>query len=116
MAEVQTPSDTTFRVFDFNRVDESTGKPRRLHVEQALSRVRARLASAHITAFVTTLSPYKGFGHFSQPAENGRVAVALNLPPALRRPGTYVIRLSGHALVGSRATKAKAAITLEVRP
>jgi hypothetical protein len=47
---------------------------------------------------------------------NGRVAVALNLPPALRRPGTYVIRLSGHALVGSRATKAKAAITLEVRP
>src|SRR5262249_45059208 len=25
-AEVQTPSDTTFRVFDFNRVDPSTGK------------------------------------------------------------------------------------------
>jgi mannose-6-phosphate isomerase len=35
-AEVQTPSDTTYRVFDFNRVDPSTGKPRKLHVEQAL--------------------------------------------------------------------------------
>lgn len=35
--EVQTPSDTTFRVFDFNRVDASTGKPRKLHVEQALA-------------------------------------------------------------------------------
>jgi mannose-6-phosphate isomerase len=36
VAEVQTPSDTTFRVFDFNRVDPTTGKPRTLHVEQAL--------------------------------------------------------------------------------
>lgn len=36
VAEVQTPSDTTYRVFDFNRIDPATGKPRRLHVEQAL--------------------------------------------------------------------------------
>jgi mannose-6-phosphate isomerase len=35
-AEVQTPSDSTFRVFDFNRIDESTGKPRNLHIRQAL--------------------------------------------------------------------------------
>ena len=35
--EVQTPSDTTYRVFDFNRIDASTGKPRKLHVEQALA-------------------------------------------------------------------------------
>jgi len=35
-AEVQTPSDTTFRVFDFNRIDPATGKLRTLHVEQAL--------------------------------------------------------------------------------
>lgn len=34
--EVQTPSDTTYRVFDFSRIDPSTGKPRTLHVEQAL--------------------------------------------------------------------------------
>lgn len=36
VAEVQTPSDTTFRVFDFNRIDPSTGKPRALHVQEAL--------------------------------------------------------------------------------
>jgi len=36
-AEVQTPSDTTYRVYDFNRVDPSTGKQRQLHVEQALA-------------------------------------------------------------------------------
>jgi mannose-6-phosphate isomerase len=37
VAEVQTPSDTTFRVFDFNRVDASTGKTRALHVDQAMA-------------------------------------------------------------------------------
>ena len=36
VAEVQTPSDTTYRVFDFDRIDPSTGKPRALHVEQAM--------------------------------------------------------------------------------
>jgi mannose-6-phosphate isomerase len=37
VAEVQTPSDTTFRVFDFDRIEPATGKPRELHVEQALA-------------------------------------------------------------------------------
>ncbi len=36
-AEVQTPSDTTFRVFDFDRVDPTTGTKRTLHVDQALA-------------------------------------------------------------------------------
>ncbi len=36
VAEVQTPSDTTYRLFDWNRIDPSTGRPRELHVEQAL--------------------------------------------------------------------------------
>lgn len=36
VAEVQTPSDTTYRLFDWNRVDASTGKPRTLHIEPAL--------------------------------------------------------------------------------
>jgi mannose-6-phosphate isomerase len=34
-AEVQTPSDTTFRVFDWNRLGPD-GKPRKLHVSEAL--------------------------------------------------------------------------------
>jgi mannose-6-phosphate isomerase len=35
LAEVQQNSDTTYRVFDWNRVDE-TGKPRSLHIAEAL--------------------------------------------------------------------------------
>lgn len=38
IAEIQTPSDTTYRVFDWNRVDDS-GKPRELHIEEALESI-----------------------------------------------------------------------------
>ena len=38
IAEIQMPSDTTFRVFDWNRVDDA-GKPRPLHIEQALESI-----------------------------------------------------------------------------
>jgi mannose-6-phosphate isomerase len=36
VAEVQTPSDTTYRVFDFKRKDPKTGQERQLHVDQAM--------------------------------------------------------------------------------
>ncbi len=36
VAEIQTPSDITYRVFDWNRVDAKTGQPRELHIEKAL--------------------------------------------------------------------------------
>jgi len=36
VAEVQTPSDVTYRVFDWNRLDPATGQPRELHIERAL--------------------------------------------------------------------------------
>ncbi len=38
IAEVQTPSDTTYRVFDWNRVDD-TGQPRPLHIAEALESI-----------------------------------------------------------------------------
>jgi mannose-6-phosphate isomerase len=38
IAEVQTPSDITYRVFDWNRVDES-GRPRPLHIAEALESI-----------------------------------------------------------------------------
>lgn len=37
VAEVQTPSDVTYRVFDWNRVDPATGQPRDLHIDQAMA-------------------------------------------------------------------------------
>lgn len=38
IAEIQLPSDTTYRVFDWNRVDQN-GRPRELHIEQALESI-----------------------------------------------------------------------------
>ena len=38
IAEIQLPSDTTYRVFDWNRVDEN-GNSRQLHVKQALESI-----------------------------------------------------------------------------
>jgi mannose-6-phosphate isomerase len=35
--EVQQNSDVTFRLYDWDRVDAKTGKPRQLHIDQALS-------------------------------------------------------------------------------
>jgi mannose-6-phosphate isomerase len=62
VAEVQTPSDTTFRVYDFNRVDPSTGKPRMLHLEQALEcidfdgRAEPEQPRSHVAGLFTTVS------------------------------------------------------------
>jgi mannose-6-phosphate isomerase len=39
LIEIQQNSDTTYRVFDWNRVDPATGRPRQLHIEQALQSI-----------------------------------------------------------------------------
>ena len=60
VAEVQTPSDTTFRVFDFNRLEN--GKPRKLHVEEALQCIDFSGAPeepqtrSHAAGFFTTVT------------------------------------------------------------
>jgi len=38
IAEIQTPSDTTYRLFDWNRFDDN-GRPRQLHIEEALESI-----------------------------------------------------------------------------
>jgi mannose-6-phosphate isomerase len=59
VAEVQTPSDTTFRVFDFNRLEK--GKPRQLHVEEALACIdfsgrEPEQRRSHTAGFFTTVT------------------------------------------------------------
>jgi len=62
VAEVQTPSDTTFRVFDFNRIDPSTGKLRKLHVADAMKCINfsgkeeTPQKRDHVAGFFTTVS------------------------------------------------------------
>ena len=48
IAEIQTPSDTTYRVFDWNRVD-AAGKSRQLHIEQALQSIHFDAAGDNLT-------------------------------------------------------------------
>ncbi|MDD5063247.1 MAG: mannose-6-phosphate isomerase [Phycisphaerae bacterium] len=52
IAEIQTPSDTTYRVFDWNRVDE-TGKARPLHIAEALESINFDAAGVNLP--VTTV-------------------------------------------------------------
>ncbi len=52
IAEIQTQSDTTYRVFDFNRVDE-TGKYRPLHIKESLESIHFDLAGNEL--LVTTV-------------------------------------------------------------
>ena len=37
VAEVQTPSDVTYRLYDSKRIDPATDRPRELHIEEALT-------------------------------------------------------------------------------
>jgi mannose-6-phosphate isomerase len=39
IAEIQQPSDTTYRVFDWNRIDSNTGTGRELHIEDAMESI-----------------------------------------------------------------------------
>jgi mannose-6-phosphate isomerase len=48
IAEIQMPSDTTYRVFDWNRVDDS-GKPRQLHIEESLESIHYDSSKDNLT-------------------------------------------------------------------
>jgi mannose-6-phosphate isomerase len=61
IAEVQTPSDTTYRVFDWNRVDEH-GRPRPLHIEEALESIRLDITPDRLP--VTTVGRLVDSEHF----------------------------------------------------
>jgi mannose-6-phosphate isomerase len=47
VAEVQTPSDTTYRIYDWDRVDEQ-GRSRDLHIDQALANLLAEVPDSQI--------------------------------------------------------------------
>lgn len=52
IAEIQTPSDTTYRVFDWNRLGDD-GRPRQLHVAEALESIHFDLTAEKLP--VTTV-------------------------------------------------------------
>jgi mannose-6-phosphate isomerase len=63
VAEVQTPSDITYRTYDWGRVDASTGRPRTLHLDQAMECIDFGLPSpppmqerSHVATVSTTVT------------------------------------------------------------
>jgi len=78
IAEIQTPSDTTYRVFDWNRV-EADGKPRPLHIEEALQSIRFDRAGEHLP--VTTIGRLVDCEHFNIDKGHQAKNCELLLPP-----------------------------------
>jgi len=61
IAEIQTPSDTTYRVFDWNRFDDA-GHARELHIEQALESIHFDVSADDLP--VTTMGRLVDCGYF----------------------------------------------------
>jgi mannose-6-phosphate isomerase len=102
-AEVQTPSDTTFRVHDFNRVDPKTGKPRELHIKQALACIQFSDAPATTPAPVPS-APRFGIRRALATCEYFEMEEVLvpekiSQPLPLGRPVIWIM-LQGHANIG----------------
>jgi len=104
VAEVQTPSDTTFRVHDFNRVDPSTGKLRKLHVEEALAcidfgaKTESDQPRNHIAGLHTTVSRLVTCPYFT--LEKVRFSEGVEQPVPYDQPVVWIM-LEGRAQVSA---------------
>jgi mannose-6-phosphate isomerase len=102
VAEIQTPSDTTFRLFDFNRIDPTTGKPRALHVEQALECIdfsgqpEPRQPRSHVAGFFTTVTRLVNSEHFK--LEKVRMTEGVEEPVPYDEPVVWIM-LDGGAQI-----------------
>ncbi|MBV8780286.1 MAG: class I mannose-6-phosphate isomerase [Phycisphaerae bacterium] len=105
VAEVQTPSDTTFRVFDFNRIDAATGKPRKLHVEEAMQCIDFSNASDapqprdHVGSLFTTVTRLVSSPYFT--IEKVRFAEGVKEAVPYDQPVVWIM-LDGEAEVSVR--------------
>lgn len=51
LAEIQQTSDVTYRVYDYDRVDKTTGEKRELHVEESVDAINFELIEDYKTAY-----------------------------------------------------------------
>jgi len=56
LAEIQQTSDVTYRIYDYNRVDATTGKERELHNDQALDAIDFTYHSEFKTSYETKVN------------------------------------------------------------
>ncbi len=100
VAEVQTPSDTTFRVFDFNRLE--SGKPRKLHVYEALACIDfsgkpvTKQKRSHVAGLFTTVTQLVSCEYFK--LEKVRFTEGVEEPVPYDVPVVWIM-LSGSAQI-----------------
>lgn len=99
-AEVQTPSDTTFRVFDFNRLEND--KPRKLHIDEALQCIdfsgkpEEKQVRSHVAGYFTTVTRLVKCPFFQ--IEKVRMTEGLEEPVPYDEPVVWMM-LAGEASV-----------------
>lgn len=99
LAEIQTPSDTTYRVFDFNRVDDA-GRPRPLHIEQALESIHFDASADNLP--VTTTGRLADCEYFKIDKGCRRMGCELLLSPAEMK--TFIILTGSGTVFETKAT------------
>jgi mannose-6-phosphate isomerase len=102
IAEIQTPSDTTYRVFDWNRVDE-TGKTRPLHIEEALESINFDAAGVNLP--VTTVGRLVDCEYFKvDKGHQAKDCETLLSPDGMK---TLIILAGSGAILGTDGTFVK---------
>ncbi|HRS11523.1 MAG TPA: class I mannose-6-phosphate isomerase [Sedimentisphaerales bacterium] len=96
IAEIQTPSDTTYRIYDWNRVDH-TGRPRPLHIDEALQSIHFDVTADQLP--VTTVGRLVDCEHFK--VDKGHRSKGTELLLARGRLRTLIM-LSGGGTIESR--------------
>jgi mannose-6-phosphate isomerase len=96
IAEIQTPSDTTYRVFDWNRLGDD-GKPRPLHIAEALESIHYDSIGADLP--VATVGRLVDCEYFKVDKCRQAKGTQCELPPGLMR--TFVV-LSGGGTISAK--------------
>ena len=98
IAEIQTPSDTTYRVFDWNRVDDA-GRPRELHIAEALESIHFDASGDELG--VTTVGRLVDCEYFK--VDKGHRAAGCELLLSPGRMKTLVFLSGGGVIVSAEA-------------
>jgi len=98
IAEIQTPSDTTYRVFDFNRIDE-TGKHRQLHIKEALESIHFDASGDNFS--VTTVGRLVDCEYFK--VDKGHQAIGCELLLSSGKMKTLIILVGGGTIQSAKA-------------
>ena len=97
IAEIQTPSDTTYRAFDWNRTDDA-GQTRTLHIDEALESIHFDVTAEHLPA--TTLGRLVDCAYFK--VDKGHRAAGCQLLLKEGQMRTLVVLSGGGSIVSAQ--------------